>query len=161
MKKHGEWSSMGVLLFLIWVILNGRITAEILLFGAAAAALTEFFACKALGYGGIASDLRFFKNLPLLIWFAADLILEIFKSSFQVMGVALRGRTPDPVLVEIESGLGSNVKNVMLANCITLTPGTVTVLQEGDHLVIHCLLPEYGEGLTESSFLKILRRMSL
>jgi multicomponent Na+:H+ antiporter subunit E len=66
---------------------------------------------------------------------------------------------PDPVIVEIHSGFSSNLQNMMLANSITLTPGTITLFQEGDHLVIHCLRREYAEGLTDSSFARILRHL--
>ena len=44
-----------------------------------------------------------------------------------------------------------------MANFITLTPGTYTLFQEGDHFVVHCLKREYGEGLEGSSFVKYLK----
>ena len=40
-----------------------------------------------------------------------------------------------------------------------LTPGTYTVFQEKDRFVIHCLRREYAEGLEDSSFVHLLRRL--
>ena len=59
--------------------------------------------------------------------------------------------------MEFHSGLKTELQNVLLANSITLTPGTYTLFQEGDHFVVHCLKREYGEGMEESSFIKYLR----
>ena len=82
------------------------------------------------------------------------------KAAWAVARLALSPRRrPDPVLVEFDSGLPGTVQNVLLANAITLTPGTITVSQKNGHFVIHCLRPEYGEGLSDCSFVRILRKM--
>ena len=47
----------------------------------------------------------------------------------------------------------------LLANSIALTPGTYTLFLQGDHFVIHCLRPEYAEGIEDSSFVRLLRRL--
>ena len=41
---------MAILLFLLWIIWNGKVNAEILLFGTALTALALLFAVKVLGY---------------------------------------------------------------------------------------------------------------
>ena len=47
----------------------------------------------------------------------------------------------------------------MLANSITLTPGTITIKLEGSELVVHALDVELVEGIDESVFVKMLRKM--
>ena len=37
----------------------------------------------------------------------------------------------------------------------------LTILQDGDRFVIHCLRPEYAEGLDDSSFIHLLRRFRI
>lgn len=149
---------MPILFFALWVILNGRITLEIVLFGIAVTALIYIFLIKVLGYS-VSSDIRIAKNIPIGILYILNLIWEVIKASVTVIGVALApGAHPDPVLVEFHSGLPGNFLNVLLANSITLTPGTITVFRKGDHFVIHALRREYAEGLSESSFVKLLRR---
>ena len=140
--RRNEDYSMSVLIFMLWIVLNGRITLEIVL----------------LGYPAT-TDLRIAKNIPISIMYILNLIWEIVKASMTVIGLALTPNAhPDPVLVEFHSGLPGNFLNVLLANSITLTPGTITVFQKGDHFVIHALKREYAEGLDESSFVKLLRR---
>jgi len=88
-----------------------------------------------------------------------NLVVEIIKAAFQVAVLAWSKKTPDPVMVEFHSGLEGNLTNVLLANSITLTPGTFTVHQDGDRFIVHCLRAEYAEGIEDSSFIKLLRRV--
>ena len=149
---------MPVLFFVLWIILNGRVTAEIVFFGAAVTALIYAFTVKVLGYS-TATDLQIIRNCPIFILYLLNLIWEVIKASVMVIGVALTPHDkPDPVLVEFHSGLRGDFLNVLLANSITLTPGTITVFQKGDHFVVHALRREYAEGLSESSFVRLLRR---
>ena len=150
---------MSILYFVIWIILNGRVTAEIVLFGIAVSAVITLFTTKVLGYG-IRNDLFILRRLPLFVVYILNLIVEIVKASLAVMKAALSpSMRPDPVVVEFHSGLPGHFRNVLLANSITLTPGTYTLIQEGDRFRVHCLRPEYAEGMAESSFVRILRRI--
>lgn len=148
---------MPVILFLLWIIFNGRVTPEILLIGLPVTVLVSLFSYRLTGYSP-ASDIKLLKNLFLLILYVLNLIREIVMSASAVMLMIIRGQAPEPVIIEFHSGFASGAKNVLLANSITLTPGTITVFQEGDRFVIHCLRPEYGCGMDDSSFVRILRR---
>ncbi|NLC75567.1 MAG: Na+/H+ antiporter subunit E [Clostridiales bacterium] len=150
---------MFALFFVLWIILNGRVTLEIVLFGLAISAAICVFAVRIVGYRPETS-VRILRNIPLLFLYILNLIVEIFKAGAAVMSVALRrSARPDPVIVEFRSGLETNLKNVLLANSITLTPGTYTLFQDGDHFVVHCLRREYAEGMQDSSFIKLLRKI--
>lgn len=48
---------------------------------------------------------------------------------------------------------------VVLANSITLTPGTITVDVQPNHYVVHALDAKYMEGIEQSDFVKILEEM--
>ncbi len=150
---------MIALFFILWIILNGRITLEIVLFGIVFAALMSLFTYKVLGYKR-ESDISFFRNFPLYLKYVGVLIIEIIKAAFSVMKIALSGSpAPDPIVIEFNSGLKTEAQNVLLANSITLTPGTYTLFQEGDHFVVHCLIREFAEGMEDSSFIRILKKM--
>lgn len=150
---------MFIFFLLIWVIFNGRITPEILVIGCFISVGISMLIYKALGYPAT-TDKKIIRNFPLLLMYAGNLILEIFKAAFQVIKLVWsKEEKPDPVMVEFHSGLEGEFSNVLLANSITLTPGTFTVHQEGDRLVVHCLRPEYAEGIEESSFIQLLRRV--
>jgi multicomponent Na+:H+ antiporter subunit E len=47
----------------------------------------------------------------------------------------------------------------MLADSITLTPGTITVSLEGNEYVVHCLDKELAEGINTSVFVTLLKRL--
>ena len=150
---------MAILLFLLWIIWNGKVSVEILLFGAALTALAMLFAIKLLGYS-IESERRFWRNLPLFLRYVAVLIAEILRSAAAVGAIALSpGKRPDPVIIEFHSGLPTDFQNVLLANSITLTPGTFTLFQEGARFMVHCLRREFADGMGDSRFIELLRKM--
>ena len=48
---------------------------------------------------------------------------------------------------------------MVLANSITLTPGTITVNLEGNEFYVHCLDKEFAEGMEQSIFVELLEKM--
>ena len=151
---------MPALIFALWMILNGRITVEIVLIGLGVTALVTWFAIKVIGYSW-KTDWFVLINLPVFLLYILDLIWEIIKAAWMVMTMVYRADDPDPVIVEFHSGFTTDLQNVLLANSITLTPGTITVFQEKDHFVIHCLRREYAKGITNSSFIRLLGKLKL
>ena len=150
---------MFILFYGLWLIFNGRITVEILLLGLLIVALVSFFFYRLLGYR-LAYDLFILRNLPLLILYILNLIKEIVIAAFNVIAVVWKpGKKPEPVLIEFHSGLRGHFSNVLLANSITLTPGTYTVVQEGDRFVVHCLRREFADDVDTSSFVKLLKKI--
>lgn len=149
---------MPVLFFVLWIILNGRMTLELVVLGIVISAGVTFLAYRMAGYIP-ENDLRMIRNFPLFVIYALNLLLEIVKSAATVLGTIYRADEPEPVFIEFHSGIRGTLANVILANSITLTPGTITVFQEGDHFLIHCLHPEYAEGIEDSSFIRLLRKM--
>ncbi|MCA8925714.1 MAG: Na+/H+ antiporter subunit E [Planctomycetes bacterium] len=75
------------------------------------------------------------------------LALQVVIANLKVMrAVWLPGRVRPQVLrvpCKLRSGLG----RAIYANSITLTPGTVSVLLDGDAIVVHALTPEDAEGV--------------
>lgn len=152
---------MITIFFFLWMILNGRITLELVLLGVLIAAAVFLFAKAAFGYSAKV-EMLVLKYLPLALFYVLNLMAEIIKASLNVIGIILRpSRKPEPVLIEFDSGLETEFQNVVLANSITLTPGTITVEMEEGHFLIHCLIPEYAEGIGDSSFVRLLRRVHL
>lgn len=150
---------MLLLLFILWIILNGKVNLEILLIGLPLVGLIYLFLVKVMGYRR-EIEISLLKNLPWAFLYLGNLVLEIIKAAFDVMEVSFNKKLkPEPMIVEFHSGLPRDIQNVFLANSITLTPGTITVFQEGDFFVIHCLRREYAKGIENSSFIKLLSRM--
>ena len=64
-----------------------------------------------------------------------------------------------PALVRIEVDLKTEMARYILANSITLTPGTITVLSEGNSLTVHCLRKDLLGDVAGSTFVRLLRKM--
>ena len=150
---------MPLLFFVLWIVFNGKVTPEIVLFGIGITAAITYLAYRTIGYTP-ERDWLFLRNLPRFLQYTFVLIREIIRSALAVIRYALdRKRKPEPVIVEFHSGLKTNQQNVLLANSITLTPGTYTLFQEGDHFVVHCLCEEFSKGMGDSAFVRLLRKM--
>lgn len=150
---------MFFVLYGLWLILNGRITLEICLFGVALCALIYLFMCKFMDFS-VRKDLRLMRNFGYAIAYFFVLLKEIFVSNFKVMAIVLFKRIPiTPALTEVRVQLRSRITRTILANSITLTPGTITVKVEEDVFTVHCLSAELIEGIEDSHFVRLLRKM--
>ena len=150
--------TMWLFLFLLWIVLNGRVTVELVIFGVVIATAVTVFAFLVIGYKS-ATDKLILRNLPIFFLYILNLIREIIVSAFAMAGMVYSAEPPKPVIIEFHSGFDTRLQNVLLANSITLTPGTITIFQEGDSFVIHCLKREFGEGIEDSSFVRLLRKI--
>ena len=137
---------MFLLCLLLWILFNGRITLEILLFGLAISAAVYAVSCTLLGYS-VQKDLALARKLPKIILLFFVLLREIFKSNLGVIKAVYRREEPVPHYAEFDTTLQKSGTRVALADCITLTPGTITGTLNGSHYVIHCLNQEMLDGL--------------
>ncbi len=150
---------MYLLFFAIWVILNGRITLEIVLFGLAIAALMFVFICKFMDYS-IKKEIWLFKNFFLLLWYVIVLVVEVIKANFAVVKMIYSVKYQvEPALISFKSPLKTGFANFLLANSITLTPGTITVSMENGDFVVHCLDKELAVGMDDSVFVHLLKKL--
>ena len=146
-------------IFFLWIVFNGKLTPETALTGLAISTAAFWFARKYMGY---ASDtgrkiVRFF------LWglrYAAVLIWETVKSNLYVSKIVYsRNITIQPRIVFFKTNLKSVVARVVLANSITLTPGTLTVVLNDDLFCVHCLDGKLAEGIENSTFVQQLRKI--
>lgn len=150
---------MALVFFLLWMIFNGRITGEIILFGLIFAIVMFAFMCKFLDYS-LKKEALLFRLMPLFFEYLAVLIMEIAKANLATIRLIISSRyMVEPAIVHFHTDLKTELAKVILANSITLTPGTITVSLSEDELVIHCLDRDFSRGLTNSIFVKLLRRM--
>lgn len=150
---------MFVLFFLIWVIFNGQLTAEIAVFGVVIAGVMYLFLCKFLNYSP-RRDLFLLKKSPLLIRYIFTLIIEIIKANLTVFRLIYTAEYElEPAIVHFQTDLRSTFARVLLANSITLTPGTITVSLQDNEYKVHCLDKELAEGIASSVFVELLRKI--
>ncbi len=150
---------MYVLYFVLWVIFNGQITWEICIFGVIIAALLCAFTCKFMGYS-IEKELWLYRKLGRLLQYAFVLVIEVVKANLGTVRLILTQKEEiQPVLVSFHSDLQSPLTQTLLANAITLTPGTITVALENGDYMVHCLDESLAEGMDESIFAGLAREL--
>ena len=150
---------MFLVLFCVWVILNGRITMEICILGILVSAAVFAFLCRFLDYS-VKKELLLFRLFPLFVRYLWVLVEEIVKANVCVLKIILSPELqPEPAVVYFDTRLRSGIARVMLADSITLTPGTITVSLEGNHYCVHCLDRELAQGLEDSVFVELLEEM--
>ena len=150
---------MYILLFLLWVALNGKITLEIALFGLAIAGFCYWFMCKFLEYSP-QKDVIFLKNLPAALMYIGVMFVEIIKSSILAVKIVYSPKIDiQPQIVFFEVPLKSEFLITILANSITITPGTITVDVQENRFCIHALDYTMAEDIENSVFVKLLVKM--
>lgn len=150
---------MLVLFYTFWLVLSSRITAEILLIGLALTALVFLFARICFKYNW-KMEVTILRIIPMAVVYLLVLAYEICKSNIKVMLIVWFKRIPiEPAVVKLKVSFRTDVARAVLANSISLTPGTITAAIEGDEFYIHCLSKEMIDGIEDSSFVKLLRIM--
>ena len=150
---------MYVLFFLAWIIFNGNITLEIVIFGVVIAAVVLAFMCKFMDYS-LKKEKNVYKKSIWFLAYAVLLIREIIKANLAIIPRILTVEEEmDPVIVKFKTSLKTDFAKMLLANSITLTPGTITVDLQGDEYTIHCLDTTLAEGLENSDIEKALHKL--
>lgn len=150
---------MFILLLLIWFIFNGKVTPEITILGIILCACIYLFMCRFMDYS-VRKDMTLMKKSVMFLYYIWVLIIEIIKANVQVMHLVMTDReVAEPIIVGYKTRLRTNLGRVILANSITLTPGTITVSLEGDELVVHCLDKTMAEGMEDLIFERLLEKM--
>lgn len=150
---------MIVLLFVLWILLNGRWTTEVAQIGLILCAALYVFLCRFMDYSP-RRDWQALKRVGWMVHYACVLVFEIVKANLDVMHMILTPKYEvEPRLVRVQTSLKTDWARVVLANSITLTPGTITVSLEKNRYVVHCLDRSLAEGISSSQFVSLLHRM--
>ena len=148
------------LLFLAaWIVFNGAITLEILIFGIVIAAAVLAFMCKFMDYS-LKKELNVYKKSIWFLAYAAILLREIIKANLAIIPRILTVEEEmEPVIVKFRTYLKTDFTRMLLANSITLTPGTITVSVDADEYTVHCLDTSLAEGLADSEIERLLKKL--
>ncbi len=125
-----------LILMIVWVLLNNTFQPDILIVGAVIAFFLSLFLCKKCE---LFSEMNFTpKGLIYTIIFLGVFFIELIKSNLDVTRRVLTPSLPiNPGFVEVKTKLKSKFARMLLANTITLTPGTLTVEVKDDSYFIH------------------------
>lgn len=155
-KRLASIALQFITLFVLWLILSGRYQAKYILLGVLSAGLVTFLTSdifcsifyhdEAEKAGAGFTFLEFLRFLAYMPW----LLYQIIKANIQVASIVLHPRLPiDPALLQFSTQLEREIAQVILANSITLTPGTVTISLDDRRYIIHALVPASAQDLIE------------
>lgn len=131
-----RYLALFILTFLFWLLLTFDVSIGNLAAGAVASLITSLLFSK-----------YFFKNVVKFVqpqryfWLVIYLIIftwECIKANFDVAYRVLHPAMPiKPGIVKVKTELQSDFAKTMLANSITMTPGTISVDVIDDMLYVH------------------------
>jgi multicomponent Na+:H+ antiporter subunit E len=125
-----------VTIFVIWVLLNNKLTLEVLASGGIIAVVVALMFHKSYD---IFEALKLSPK-AILYWFVYIFVFltELVKSNLDVAFRVISPKLPiNPGIVEVKTKLKSKLGRMILTNSITLTPGTFTVELLGDSIFVH------------------------
>lgn len=128
---------VGGLLFGIWLLLSGIYTPFILSLG--------ILSCAAVVWVTIRMDIVDHEGHPLhLTWRALSywgwLVIEIIKANIDVVKFVLSPTLKiSPTMIRVRASQQTDLGQVIYANSITLTPGTISVDVANNEILVHAL----------------------
>jgi len=134
-------------LMAVWLGWSGFLKPHLLAFGAVSCAIVVVIAAR---MGSFREESYWLRVIPRIPGFWLWLIREVVKSNLQVAAIILSRRPAiSPTLVTIKALPTDPLGQATLGNCITLTPGTVTLDDHEGELLVHCITQDDATALIE------------
>ena len=136
--------SLGCILFIIWLLWSGYFTWLLIGIGLLSSVLVVFLARRmdVLDEEGVPLQL----GLRPFIYYTPWLLKEIALSNIEVARMILHPKLPiHPKVIDVRATQAADLGRVILANSITLTPGTVSMEMAGDRITVHGIAPPEAE----------------
>jgi multicomponent Na+:H+ antiporter subunit E len=140
---------------LFWVALSDQYNALFLSLGAASALLVAVV-FEPIVAGVVGTRVHPLIRLPVRLWrfavYGVWLLRSIVQGGFQVAWIVLNPRVhPEQRLLYFRTDLQSRFARVMVANTISVVPGTLTVRLDGDEFWVHTLVPDAASDLLDGT----------
>jgi multicomponent Na+:H+ antiporter subunit E len=158
-----KYITVFILSLIFWMLLTFSLTIPNIIVGTIAALLTTLLFGRYF-FDNVHKFLhpqRYFWLLLYLIIF----IWECIKANFDVAYRVLHPAMPiKPGIIKVKTELKSDFARTILANSVTMTPGTITVDIIGDYLYIHWIYiqsddPEVYTRIIISKFEKYIKKI--
>ncbi len=128
-------------LFLFWILLNGTVAVDVFLIG-----VLVSLAITVLFHEGLSflSEFSFMpKAFAATFRYLGYFFIELVRANVKLAVIVLTPSLPiKPGIVKVRTRLQSRMGRLLLANSITLTPGTLTVELDGEWLYVHWVTVE-------------------
>lgn len=130
-----------------WCVLHESFTPEVILSGFLLSAFIVLFHQRFLS---LSSFLSYQLPISVFLCYPFLLLWQIIKSSLQTAGIVLKNQA-HPAIVMVPTRLQNEWYRTIVANSITLTPGTVSVDFTRNHYIVLWIAPE---GKTAEDYYK-------
>ena len=159
MKKNSpalNYILTAVLMMALWFIMSGKTEPKFLIIGAASSLIIAALCLRTLTLHGIRTDNQYYifnvnivKYLIYMLW----LLKEIIKSAVAVSVITtVRRSDVEPSIAWFKADYDNPSARAMLANSITLTPGTITIdITEDGIFSVHALTRDIRDGLLDGT----------
>ena len=139
-----------ILLMLTWIAFSGFFDVNHLTLGVISAAFVTWISADFLFpsrdvpvWVRVGQGIRLARYLVWLLWQVVLSNMHLLRLTLGPGGMA----EVKPSIVHFKTGLRSDFEKFLLANSITLTPGTVTMKILGDDFYVHAISEEAAAGL--------------
>lgn len=123
-------------LLIIWIVLTNSLRIEEIVLGIITSLILTLFLYK--NYSKLGFPPFGLKRISYSVIYLFVLLGEIIKANFDVAYRVLHPKMPiKPGIVIIKTTLKQDIAKVILANSITLTPGTFVLDIKNDEMLIH------------------------
>ena len=132
-----------VFYFVLWLLLSGHYDPLLLTLGVLSCITCLYVTWKAKFIDEEGLPLHLLIRLPIYtLW----LFKEIIKANIDTAKIIIFNN-PDPQNFRVKSSQKTEAGKVTYANSITLTPGTVTTVLDGDILEVHALSSDMADDV--------------
>ncbi len=137
--------SLGIALYLLWIVLSGYFQPLLLVLGVVSTLIVLFIALRMEVVDRESHPVHLTLRLPLYwLW----LLWEIVKSNVVVARLIWSPSLPiSPTVFQVPTSQKSQLGQVVYANSITLTPGTVSMTLENNQVRVHALTEDIAKDL--------------
>lgn len=144
------WLELLIPLLALWFIMSGIFEPKFIAYGTATAVVVSLLCANAFVMDGLKTDTQYFlfnvnyiKFIGYFIWLMKEIIVCALTVSKQVFNGKI-----SPRIVWFKADYDNPVARALLANSITLTPGTVTIdIYDDGVYSVHALDEGAAEGL--------------
>jgi len=149
-----------VILFILWIVMSGIFDAFHLTIGVLMSFFIAHFSWDLL-FQNTKMPLservgEFFRFLNYVFW----LIYQIILANLHVARLVLDPKLPiNPKIIRVPTKLTKDISFVAYANSITLTPGTITIGVERDHLLVHAIDDRVADDLFSGAMERRIARV--
>ncbi len=129
LNKIAKWSS----LLLFWFIVNGNLTTRTILTGITM--VTVAMMTSSLLLNKVEEDHVHVRYFWRIIWFSCLVAVDLIPAAYHHIIRVIAG-SDQSWIFEVDLDVTDDFQITLIANAITLTPGTMTVMAQGQTLTI-------------------------